>query len=297
MYSFPNIIERKFVMSTHAKNFFCATLMAVAVSLAVSPAHAQQKMYQISPAASVSQTVGLTDIAVTYHRPGVRGREIWGKLVPYDKVWRAGANEATTVSFSDDVTIAGKQVKAGMYAFFVIPGQREWTVILNSQAKQWGAYSYDSTKDVAKFSMKPEAAPNEERLSYSFTDLMGSSVKLVLRWEKISLPITIDVNPDANFEKAIKAALAQPWQQYNNYAQYCLSSKTSWDKGMEAVDKSIAINENASNLRTKAELLAQAGKREDAIELAKKAIAVGKSANPGFNPSEIQDLISEWKKK
>lgn len=284
-------------MSTYVKNFFGAALMAAAISLVVNPAHAQQKMYQLSPAASVSQTVGLTEIAVTYHRPGVKGREIWGSLVPYDKLWRAGANEATTVNFSDDVTIAGKQVKAGMYAFFVIPRQGEWTVILNSQAKQWGAYSYDSTKDVLRFSVKPETSANEERLSYSFTDLTGSSVKLVLRWEKILLPITIELNTDANFAKAIKAALALPWQQYNNYAQYCLDSKTSWDKGMEAVDKSIAINENVSNLRMKAELLAQAGKVKDAIEIAEKAIAVGKAANPGFNPSEIEDLISGWKKK
>jgi Protein of unknown function (DUF2911) len=283
-------------MSTCAKTFLGVAIMVAAVGLAVH-AEAQVKAYQISPAASVSQTVGLTDISVTYHRPGVKGRVIWGKLLPYDKVWRAGANEATIVSFSDDVTIAGKQVKAGMYAFFVIPRQGEWTVILNSDAKQWGAFRYDSTKDVVSFSVKPEAAPNEERLSYSFTDLTGSTVKLVLRWEKISLPILIDVNTDANFANAIKAAVAQPWQQYNNYAQYCLDSKTSWEKGMEAVEKSIAVNENASNLRTKAELLAQAGKGQEAIEVAEKAITVGKAANPRFNSGEMDDLINEWKKK
>jgi len=284
-------------MYTVARIFLGAAILVLAIGLGVQKADAQVKAYQVSPAASVSQTVGLTDISVSYHRPGVKGRVIWGKLVPYDKVWRAGANEATTVSFGDDVTIAGKLVKAGMYAFFVTPHQGEWTVILNSEGKQWGAFRYDSTKDVVKFSAKPEPAPNEERLSYSFTDLTGTSVKLVLRWEKISLPITIDVNTDANFANAIKAAVAQPWQQYNNYAQYCLDSKTSWDKGMEAVEKSIAISETASNLRTKAELLAQAGKIKEAIEVAEKAITVGKAANPRFNSGEIDDLIGEWKKK
>ncbi len=284
-------------MNTFAKLFIGAAAAVVAFAVGTSKSDAQVKMYQVSPAASVTQTVGLTEISVTYHRPGVKGRVIWGKLVPYDKAWRAGANEATTVSFSDDVTIAGKAVKAGMYALFVIPRLGDWTVILNSDAKQWGAFRYDSTKDVVKFSVKSEAAPNEERLSYSFTDLTGTSVKLVLRWEKISLPISIDVNTDANFANAIKAAVAQPWQQYNNYAQYCLDSKTSWDKGMEAVEKSIAINENASNLRLKAELLGQAGKAKEAIEVAEKAITVGKAANPRFNSGEIDELISEWKKK
>jgi Protein of unknown function (DUF2911) len=284
-------------MNTNLKIFLGTVIMTAALGFAVNRADAQMKSYQLSPAASVSQTVGLTDISVTYHRPGVKGRVIWGALEPYDKVWRAGANEATTISFSDDVTIDGKPVKAGMYAFFVIPRQGDWTVILNSEAKQWGAFRYDSTKDVVKFSVKPETAPNEERLSYSFTDLTGTSVKLVLRWEKIALPVSIDVKTDANFANAIKAALAQPWQEYNNYAQYCLDSKSSWEKGMEAAEKSISLNENASNLRTKAELLAQAGKTKEAIEVAEKAINVGKAANPRFNSGEIDDLISEWKKK
>jgi Protein of unknown function (DUF2911). len=273
-----------------------AAVVAVAMMLVVGIVSAQQKMYQLSPAASVSQTVGLTDITVTYHRPGIKGRKIWGELVPYDKVWRAGANEATMITFSNDVTIAGKLVKAGSYSFFVIPGQGEWAVIFNSQP-QWGAYSYDSTKDVLKYSVKPEIAPNEERLSYTFTDLTGSSVKLMLRWEKIALPVTIEVGTDANITKAAKAAVAMSWQEYNNYALYCLDSKTSLDKGMEAVEKSIGINENPSNLRMKAELLAQSGKVSEAIAVAEKAIKVGKDANPKFNPSEIEELLSQWKKK
>ncbi len=269
---------------------------ALAAIVVVGVMNAQQKMYQLSPAASVSQTVGLTDITVTYHRPGVKGRKIWGGLVPYDKVWRAGANEATTVTFSTDVTIDGKVVKAGSYSFFVIPRQGEWSVILNSQP-QWGAFSYDSTKNVLQYSLKPETSSNEERLSYTFTDLTGNSVKLVLRWEKIAVPVEIEVGTDANFTKATKAAAAMPAQVYNNYALYCLDSKTNLDKGLEAVEKSIAINENASNLRMKAELLAQSGKTDEAITTAEKAITVGKAANPKFDPSEIEELLNQWKKK
>ncbi len=275
-------------------------IFAVAVALAticiVGVVSAQQKTYQLSPAASVSQTVGLTDITVTYHRPGVKGRKIWGELVPYDKVWRAGANEATAVAFSTDVTIGGKPVKAGSYSFFVIPRKGEWSVILNSQP-QWGAYSYDSTKNVLQYSLKPEVAPNEERLSYTFTDPTGNSVKLVLRWEKIALPVEIEAGTDVNFTKASKAAEAMPAQVYNNYALYCLDTKTNLDKGMEAVERSIAINENPSNLRMKAELLAESGKINEAIAAAEKAITVGKASNPNFNSGEIDELLSQWKKK
>ncbi len=275
----------------------CGFVIALAVTLLVArSADAQIKPYRLSPNASVSQTVGLTDIVVTYSRPGVKGREIWGKLLPYDKVWRAGANDATNITFSDDVTIAGKPVKAGSYSFFVTPHQGDWTVILNSE-KQWGAFRYDSTKDILKYQVKPETAPLEERLSYSFTDLTPTSVKLVLRWEKVSIAVPIEIATDANLMRAVKTAVASTWQEYRDHALFCLDSKSNWDKGMESVEKSIGINENANNLRVKAELLAQAGKSKEAIEVGTKAITVGKAANPNFDPSEIEALLAVWKKK
>ena len=257
----------------------------------------EQKLPQMSQAASVTQTIGLTDISVTYHRPGVKGREIWGKLLPYDKVWRAGANDATIVMFSDDVTVGGRPLKAGEYSFFVTPHQGDWTVIFNSQQKQWGAYNYDSTKDVLKVSIKPEVIPNQEWLSYSFSDLTISSAKLVLRWEKIALPIPIEVGTDAKIASTNNAAVTAAWQQLNSYARYCLDSKTTWDKGMDAVERSIAINENAGNLKTKAELLAQSGKAKEAIAVAENAIKVGKAANPKFSSAALEKLIDDWKKK
>ena len=279
--------------------FFIPSCIGVvaAVLLLGATAESQQKLLQLSQAASVSQTVGLTDISVTYHRPGVKGRDIWGKLLPYDKVWRAGANDATMVTFNDDVTIAGHQLKAGEYSFFVIPRQGDWTVIFNSQPRQWGAFNYDSTKDVLKIFVKPEVIPNEEWLSYNFTDLTISSVKLVLRWEKIALPIAIEVGTDAKIAGANNAAVTAAWQQLNSYARYCLDSKTNWDKGMDAVQRSIAINENAGNLKTKAELLAQSGNAKEAIAFAENAIKVGKATNPKFSPAALEKLIEDWKKK
>lgn len=276
--------------------YFCSVLtIALTVGLTMNEGIAQPKVPRISQGATVTQRIGLTDITVSYHRPGVKEREIWGKLLPFEKVWRAGANEATTVGFGDDVAVAGKQLKAGLYSFFVIPRQGEWIVIFNSQAKQWGAFSYDSTKDVLRIPVKAEAAPHEEWLSYSFSDLTLSSAKLVLRWEKIALPIPIEVNTDSIIASTNNAATTTAWQNWNTYARYCLDTKTNWDKGMEAVERSISINENSSNLRTKAELLAQSGKVKDAIAVGEKAIKVGKAGNPKFDPSALEKLIEEWK--
>ena len=278
------------------------TLLAVLVAVlcVVVSANAQQKVIRVSPGATVSQTIGVTDISVSYHRPGVKGREIWGKLVPYDQVWRAGANEATTLTFSDDVTIGGKELKAGSYGFFVLPRQQgEWTAIFNTQPKQWGAFTYDSTKDVLRIQVKPNSAsvPQEEWLSYNFTDLTASSATFVMRWEKVSLSIPINVNTDGIMAGMNAGSVAAAWQQLNTYARYCLDTKMNLEKGLEAAEKSINVNENASNLRTKAELLAQTGKTKEAIAAAEKAVTVGKAANPKFNSSDLDKMIADWKKK
>ena len=285
-------------MISHAKKILYAVLATVLL-FALS-ANAQQKIIRVSPGATVTQTIGVTDISVSYHRPGVKGREIWGKLVPYDQVWRAGANEATTVTFSDDVWIGGKELKAGPYGFFVLPRQQgEWTVIFNALPKQWGAFSYDSTKDVLRIQVKPEfaTAPLEEWLSFNFTDLTASSATLVLRWEKIALPVPITVNTDGIMSSMNAGTTSAAWQQLNNYARYCIDTKANYEKGLEAAEKSIAVNENASNLRTKAELLAQMGKTKEAIAAAEKAVTVGKAANPKFNSADLDKMIADWKKK
>jgi hypothetical protein len=148
---------------------------------------------RVSANASVSQTIGVTEVTISYGRPGVKGRTIWGDLVPYGEVWRAGANEATTISFSSDVLIEDQKVAAGTYALFAIPGQEEWTVIFNKTAKQWGAFSHDAGQDALRVKVKAKAAPHEEWMSFSFEKLSGSSAHAVLRWEKLAVPFGIQV--------------------------------------------------------------------------------------------------------
>jgi len=160
---------------------------------------------RVSPMASVSQTIGeSTEITVTYSRP------IWGDLVPYDKVWRSGANEATTISFSDDVQIEGQALAAGTYALFTIPAESEWTIIFNKKADQWGVYDYDSKDDALRIKTTAETAPNEEWLDYVFEQLDGTSAVLALRWEKLKVPFRIETQKTGGEVRAsLKAGVSQ----------------------------------------------------------------------------------------
>lgn len=277
------------------KQLLTSVMLFCIVTFLNAQQHPPQRMLRISPFASVSQTVGVTEMTITYHRPGVKGREIWGKLVPYNTVWRSGANNATVFSFSDDVQINGTTLKAGKYSFFTIPGETEWKVIFNSNAEQWGAYSYDSTKNVLVFSVKPEQAPHEEWLSYNFSDLTMNSAKVSLRWEKLSIPFTITTNTDANIKNYETTYKNNASQQAATYARYTLDTKTDLDKGLEAIDRAIALSPTYGNYSTKAQLLAQKEQWADAVKTGEQAIEAGKKSNA--NTEAVEKMVSEWKAK
>ena len=148
---------------------------------------------RISPKAEVMQTVGFTEIRIDYSRPGVKGREIWGKLVSYDAVWRAGANEATKITFSTDVIVEGKKLKKGSYSFFAIPGKNQWTLIFNKVADQWGAFEYNESEDALRVKVKTEKATWQEWLSYTINKASDSSAIIRLEWEKIKVPFKVEV--------------------------------------------------------------------------------------------------------
>jgi len=174
-----------------------AAVLVAAVAESGHPTHpveaadAPKKSPQPSPFASVTQRIGVNDVTVVYHRPGVKGRKVWGELVPYDQVWRAGANEATTISFSEDVTVEGRSLPAGTYSFFAIPGKQEWSLVFNKEAKQWGAFTYKEAQDALRVKVTPKAAPAEEWLSYRFRDLTLNSAIVVLAWEKLEIPFVL----------------------------------------------------------------------------------------------------------
>ncbi|MEO8233655.1 MAG: DUF2911 domain-containing protein [Ignavibacteriota bacterium] len=177
--------------------WFYSTMILLMVSFAVftTSTNAQNKKEEvrISPKAEVMQTVGFTDVRIVYSRPGVKGRTIWGKLVPYDAVWRAGANEATKITFSTDVTIEGKKLKKGAYSFFAILGKNDWTLIFNKVADQWGAFEYNESEDALRVKVKTENAVWQEWLSYTINRTSINSAVIRLEWEKIKVPFKVEV--------------------------------------------------------------------------------------------------------
>lgn len=170
-----------------------AAAFILITSSTISYAQQKEEKVRISPKASVSQTVGFTDVTISYSRPGVKGRKIWGDLVPYDKVWRAGANEATKITFSTDVMVEGKKLSAGSYGFFVIPGKKEWTLIFNKVADQWGAFEYNEAEDVLRINVKPEKNSFIEWLRYGITKTSDSAAIISLEWEKLKVPFKVEV--------------------------------------------------------------------------------------------------------
>src|SRR5712672_1541733 len=155
-------------------------LLAAVLAIVTPSAFAELKLPRISQNATVTQTVGYTDVAITYSRPGVKGRVIWGGLVPYDKVWRTGANEATSFTVSQDVTINGKPLPAGTYSLHTIPGKTSWTVIFNKKADQWGSYNYDAAEDALRVDGQPADGPNQEWLTFSFPDVQNDTATVEL---------------------------------------------------------------------------------------------------------------------
>ena len=267
-------------------------LVATVSFAAIMYGQAQLRVPRISQGAKVSQTVGLSEVSISYCRPGVKSREIWGKLLKYDEVWRAGANEPTLITFSDDVTIGGKKLGAGTYRFVVIPSKTgDWALIFNSEVKNWGTV-YDAKYDTLKIMVKPETGSHEEWMSFSFTDLTPASARVVLAWEKIRLSFKVEVNVLAKLQASVGT-----WQVLNNAARFALDNKMYLEEGLAWVERSIVLDKNARNLQTKAELLAQTGKVDDAIAIAEEAAKIAKEKDPKANTSGLEKMIEDWKAK
>lgn len=313
------------------------SLFAISIFLTSSFAPAQQapkvRLPQASPSATVSQTIGITDISITYHRPAVKGRTLWGDIpsekvaalikansvgpsaetegtvdgatgggkdfpmAPYGHVWRAGANEATKFTVSDDVLVQGQKLAAGAYSLHIIPGKEEFTVIFNKTADQWGSFRYDAKQDALRVKTKPVWRSNsQEQLSYEIPALTPNSAQVILRWEKIAVPFTIEVpNQDALVRSKIDAMIAAnptDWQiplaVANAYFQ-----DDKFEDAMVWADKSIKVKETFQNLRTKANLLINMGKKPEAITVAEQALARGKAE--GADTTRFEQFLANLK--
>ena len=256
-----------------------ATPLAPAVLSAQAPPLVLPKQ---SPRASLSQTVGLTTFTLTYDRPSVNGREIWGALVPYDSVWRAGANENTVLEVTSPVRIGGKSLDAGRFGLHMIPARGDWTIILSRQANAWGSFSYDPKEDALRFPATPAVGGMHERLAYTFDDPTDSSVVLTLRWEKLAVPITIGIDSKAVVVDSLREQLRGLgrffWQPWSQAAAWCAANGTNLEEAAAWAERSIALNENFTNLRVKAALLGQRGDEAGAAAAAQRSLAIATEA-------------------
>ena len=223
----------------------------------------------VSQAAEVKQRIALTDITVKYHRPLVNGRKIWGALVPYGKVWRAGANENTTIEFSDPVSVEGKPLAKGIYGLHMIPNSDSWTVIFSKTNTAWGSYSYDQKEDALRVNVKPRPlAEMKEALEFEFEDLKPDATAVTLKWEKLSVPFTVSVNDADQTLQNIRAQLKGrgqfTWQALDEGAQFCLTRKINLDEALRWADASIRNEEPFDNVSTKADILKALNRPDEA---------------------------------
>ena len=280
------------------------TLLALA--LAATPSLiAQQtviKPFQESPAATVTQDLGISTVKIEYHRPSVKGRKIWGAVVPFGEVWRTGANDATVITFSDPVTIGGQNLAAGAYALFAIPGPEAWTLILNKQAKQWGAYGYKPAEDALRLQVKPRTAPFQESLGFTLQVAAPDRLQVTLGWE--NLAVGFDVTLDARglywayLERTLAGVKPEEWAPWSQAASYCLAANVHLDQAMAWVDQSLKVKETARNLEVKARLLDKAGRTREALPFLQKALALGTAAKaPKEALAGLERTLADWTQK
>jgi len=311
------------------RRFYISTFAVLFVLSGALIASAQIRTPRPSAKASVMETIGVTDVTITYSRPGVKGRTIWGDplpeqaatkgeatlddqnvrpkgapIVPWGHAWRTGANEATQFVVTDDVFINGQKLPAGSYSLHTIPTHDEFTIIFNSIANQWGSFNYDPAKDTLRVKVKPEwSEHSKEWLEYWIDPVSDTSAQVNIRWEKVRVPFLVEVKDvqGLTMQKArasVAAAKADDFVTPLQAANYALQNKLSVEEAIGWLDRSIKIKETIGNLGLRARVLAEQGKTTEAIAAGERAIQVGKDAKA--NPTQIanmEKLVAEWKAK
>lgn len=276
-----------------------ALAAAVAVAASSMPAAAQLRLPRPSQKATVTQTIGLTDVTVVYSRPGVKGRVIWGGLVPYGEPWRTGANEATLFTCTEDVTIEGETLPAGTYALLTVPGAEAWTVVFSRDTDLWGAYAYKPENDALRVTVKPLAAPHEEWMSFRFDDPSWEGAMLTLYWEKLALPIRVGVDDIAQCLAAIRdtvgRAPADDWRTPYRAASFCLDAGVNVEEGAKWAERSVSVQQGYYNTSLLARFRAEAGDVNEAIALAEKAIEIGRAQERPADTAPTERLLEAWK--
>ena len=271
-------MRRKSLWHVLAPVAIVATLFSASLCFAQS---AVLDLPRPSQHAVLTQRVGITDITISYHRPLVGGRKIWDGVVPYGQVWRAGANENTTIAFSDPVTIEGKPLDRGTYGLHMIPSADAWTVIFSKNSTSWGSFTYDQKEDALRVTVKPRPAEFREALTYEFDQLKPDSAVATLEWEKVAVPFIVSVNVsdvvESSLHNQLRGLAQYTWFGWDDAANYLLDHKMNLEEALKYSDNSIQNEERFDNLITKSRILSAMGRKDEATAAQNKAFD---KANP-----------------
>jgi len=253
----------------------------IAIVFAGTLTHAQSAILDLprdSQHAKIIQRVGITDITINYHRPLVKGRKVWGGLVPYGQVWRAGANENTTIEFSDPVTVEGKPLAKGIYGLHMLPTENEWTIIFSKAATAWGSFTYNQSEDALRINVKPAAVEMKEALAYEVDDVTPTSAVIALRWEKLAVPFRVEVSTNEivaqNLHAQLRGLSQYTWDGWDDAATYFLTHKYNLEEALKYEDRSIGVEERYDNLMNKSRILDAMNKKDDATAARSKALGM-----------------------
>ena len=262
------------------RRYILALVAITGLSLGAATCSAQSVLLDIprdSQHSVVTQRIGITDITINYHRPLVKGRAIWGKVVPYGEVWRAGANENTTITVTDPVMVEGQPLAPGTYGLHMIPTENDWTVIFSKVYTAWGSFSYKQDNDALRITVKPQPSDFREALTYDFDDVKKDSAVATLRWEKIAVPFKVaaDVNETvkASLHSQLQGLRQYTWEAWDDAASYLLANKFDLEEALQFEETSIRTEPRFDNFLTKSQILEAMGRKDESQAAQNQAIA------------------------
>jgi len=264
----------------------------MAASLSLAEAQTLLTLPEASQRASVAQRLGVTDITIGYHRPLVNGRKVFGGLVPYDQVWRAGANENTTIAFTDPVSVEGKPLAKGTYGLHMIPGTDQWTVVFSKNSTSWGSFTYKRDEDALRVEVKPALSEMHEALTYDFDDVQPDSAAVTMRWDKLAVPFRVSVDQKeiamASLRDQLRGGMQYTWEGWAEAANYSLGNKVDLEQGLRWADESIRQEERYDTLMLKGQLLDGLGRSADAAPLKKRALEMANASQLYYYGRQLQ---------
>jgi hypothetical protein len=263
---------------------FASALPLAAQSLVMSLPRPSQR-------STVTQRIALTDVTITYHRPLVNGRKVWGAMVPYGQVWRAGANENTIIEFADPVQVEGQTIPKGTYGLHMIPNADAWTIVFSKAHDSWGSFTYDQKEDALRVTVKPAPSEMHDALTYDFDDVKPDSAVITMRWEKVAVPIRIAVDKEvtfANISRQMRGLPQYTWQSWNDAADWCNVNKTNLETALKWAETSLSLEERYQNLMTKSQVLTELKRDAEAKAARARALEVANAIELYFHGRQVQ---------